>query len=423
MGVHAMLHEPRTVRGATRWRRGCRVVAACATAAALATSSVALALPAGAATNSSGKLAVEAPGVTVLKKGDANFVKGKTNQKIGIGDTIQTDGTGLAQLTFQDGSLTRLDHNTVFTLDKLSDKIGKRKVEGTVSAGQTWNRVQKLSESDTFQQTGNGASAVVLGTAFQTRCNLPSGVAFRVVKTKKALKKLQKASSCQFTLVDGKLQLSSLGKLVSVARGQQVSVDVGGNPGSPETLPPDVLFSDQWIVKNLDADAKAGLAEARGDPTADDLNQAWVQGDWPVTLQVASTTGFRDLAGGTTRERTYTLNTNCNAGTCSMTLIRDTGNGVRTIPLTFHDGVYSATDPDLGTQNCERDDGTVSVADGLRNSSNITFRVSNAAPKNGFWKATALTGTVTENADQIAGGAGQCLTGSASFDLSASRGA
>ena len=209
-----------------RWRS-----TAVITAGALVASLCLVASPAGAATQPTGTLTVEAPGVTVLKKGTPDFTKGKTNQKVGIGDTIQTDASGLAQITFKDGTLTRLDHDSIFTLDKLVNTTGKRQVEGTVSAGQTWNRVQKLSENESFQQKGNGASAVVGGTAFVTKCSLPTGTVFTAVKTKKQLKKLQKASKCDFTLVDGKLTLTGLGKSVPMNGGQSTTVDATGNPG------------------------------------------------------------------------------------------------------------------------------------------------------------------------------------------------
>jgi hypothetical protein len=392
-----------------------------ATAASLAVASLAVvAAPAGAASSSLGTsatLTVDQPGVTVLKKGSPDFTKGKSHEKVKVGDTVQTDGTGLAELSYKDGSITRLDNNSIFTLEGLSDKTGARKIEGKVSAGQTWNRVQKLSGSDTFQQTGNGATAAVLGTAFLTKCSLPQGVAFKVVKTKKALKKLQKASTCQFTLVDGKLQLTSLGKAVGVARGQSVSVDNGGNAGAVVTLPPDILFTDAWVVKNLDEDAKAGIAEAQGTATADDLKQARIQGSWPVTLTVTSNNGFRDLGAGTTRSRTYSFNSSGG----SVTLTQQTADGTQVIPLTYNDGVYSGTDPNLGTQDCLLDNNTVSVPNGLQSSGTVTINVVSAIPQNGLWQATGLGGTVTENADQVAGAPGQCKTGSATFSLSAAR--
>ena len=160
----------------------------------------------------------------------SSFEKGKANQKVGVGDTIQTDTTGLAEITFKDGSLTRLDHDTIFTLGTLVNTTGQRQVEGTVSTGQTWNRVQKLSGTEKFEQNGNGATAAVIGTAFVTKCSLPSGTAFTVVKTRKQLKK-PKSSKCDFTLVDGKLTLTSLGKIVGVNRGQSAAVGAAGNAG------------------------------------------------------------------------------------------------------------------------------------------------------------------------------------------------
>jgi len=394
-----------------RWRS-----TAVITAGALVASLCLVAAPAGAATKPTGTLTVEAPGVTVLKKGGTDFTKGKTNQKVGIGDTIQTDGSGLAQITFQDGSLTRLDHGSIFTLDKLNNTTGKRQVEGTVSAGQTWNRVQKLSENESFQQKGNGATATTVGTAFITKCSLPSGTAFTTVKTKKQLKKLQKASKCDFTLVDGKLKLTALGKTVDVNRGQSATVDATGNAGDAVTVPPDVFYNNQWILTNLQLDANAGVAEVKGTPTAEDLKHARVEGGWSVTLTVTSTTGFRDLTNGSVKTRSYTFS----GGGGAVTLTAQTANGSVTIPLTYADGVYSGN-ADLGLQNCELDNGTVSVVNGIHNTQTVSINATSAVPAAGLWSANGLGGTVTETADQVAGAAGQCRTGSATFALTSSR--
>jgi hypothetical protein len=395
-----------------RWR-STAVITACALVASLCL----VAAPAGAATKPTGTLTVEAPGVTVLKKGSTSFTKGKSNQKVGIGDTIQTDASGLAQIQFKDGSLTRLDHDSIFTLDKLVNTTGKRQVEGTVSAGQTWNRVQKLSETESFQQKGNGATAAVIGTAFVTKCSLPTGTAFTAVKTKKQLKRLQKSSKCDFTLVDGKLTLTSLGKSVGVNRGQSASVDAAGNAGNAVTVPPDILYNDQWILTNLDLDSKAGIAEVQGTPTDEDKKHAVITGvPWSVTLTVTSTTGFRDLTTGSVKTRTYTFS----GSGGGVTLTAQTANGSVTIPLTYADGVYSGQ-ADLGLQNCELDNGTVSVPNGIRTNQTVSLNVTNAVAQAGYWNANGLGGTVTETADQVAGAAGQCRTGSATFALAGSR--
>jgi hypothetical protein len=399
-----------TFRG--RWRS-----TAVITVGALVATLCLVAAPAGAAAKPTGTLTVEAPGVTVLKKGTGSFAKGKSNQKVGVGDTIQTDAAGLAEIKFKDGSVTRLDHDTIFTLDKLNNTTGKRQVEGTVSAGQTWNRVQKLSENESFQQKGNGATATTVGTAFVTKCSLPSGTAFTVVKTKKQLKRLQKSSKCDFTLVDGKLRLTSLGKTVDVNRGQSASVDAAGNAGNASTVPPDIFYSDQWIITNLALDDAAHIAEVTGTPNAEDLKHAIITGaSWTVTLTVTSTTGFRDLANGSVKTRTYTFS----GGAGGVTLTAQTANGSVTIPLAYADGVYSGN-ADLGLQNCDLDNGTVAVVNGIHNTQTVSINVTNAVPSKGLWSASGLGGTVTENAEQVAGAAGQCRTGSATFALTSSR--
>jgi hypothetical protein len=396
-----------------RWR-----TTAVIAAGALVASMCLVAAPAGAQqSKGASTLAVEAPGVTLLKKGTNTFNKAKASQKVRVGDTIQTDATGLAEIKYKDGSITRLDHDTIFTIDKLVSSTGQRQVEGTVTAGQTWNRVQRLSESDTFAQEGNGASAVVGGTAFVTKCSLPTGTAFKVVKTKKQLKRLQKASRCDFTLVDGKLRLTSLGRTLDVNRGQSASVDATGNAGDVTTVPPDIFYNNQWILTNLNADSQAGIAEVSGTPTAEDLKHARIEGTWTVDLTVESTTGFRDLTGGATKSRAYTFT----GGGGAITLTAQTADGSVTIPLTYADGTYRGEVPDLGVQNCDLDDGTVAVVNGIRNSQSISINVSSAVPSAGLWRANGLSGSVLENATQIAGAAGQCRTGSATFALTSSR--
>ncbi len=410
-----------------RGRRNLAAVAAATMAVASFSAIGAVGAPAGAAvlgaTTNAGTLSVEAPGVTVLKKGTPRFAKAKSAQKLKTGDSVQTDATGFAEIVFPDGSVTRLDNNTVFTLEKLSTTTGKRQIQGSVTTGQTWNRVQKLSESegDSFEQKGGGATAAVLGTAFVTKCDLPAGgVAFKVVKTKKALRKLKKATSnCNFTLVDGKLRLTSLDKVVDINRGQQVDV-AAGKAGAAEVFPPDILFTDKWILRNLGADDAAGISEAKGQPSTEDLKQARIEGSWPVTLTVTNAGGFRDLGGS--RSRTYSFTGTCGTGdACKVTLTQQTANGTKVIPLTFADGVYTGQDPDLAIQNCVLDDGTVSVANGLKNSSTISFSPSSAVADGGLWRATGLSGSVTETATQVAGAANQCKTGTATFALVASR--
>lgn len=397
------------------------------TVVAVSVSSVMLpGLPAGASerrpTVKAGTLAVQAPGVTVLEKGATGFVPALDGQSVKAGDTVQTDAGGYAEIRFPDGSVTRLDHATVFSIEALATRNGKRRIQASVRAGQTWNRVQKLTKSvgSTYEQKGGGATAAVLGTGFRTRCSpVAAGTVTDVVTTRKALRELVRTPQvCNFTLVDGEIELATPTKVVDVIPGQQVTV-VAGAAGKAEFVAPDVLLADRWISDNLAADAEAGIIDTSGQPTADDLKVARIEGSWPVTLTVTDPGGFRNLAEPLSR--TYTVTNDCSSGSCVLTLSAETPSGIRTVPLSFADGVYTAEDPDLGTQDCVLDDGTIPVPSGLRNSTAFSFTAVAAVLEEGVWRATGLSGTVTETATQVAGAAGECQSGTATFAFAASR--
>jgi hypothetical protein len=115
-------------------------------------------------------LKVELPNVEV-KKADADaFKKAKDGQKLREGDTVRTDATGRAEVDYGGDAYTRLDVNTTFTVESLTDDQGNRQVEGTIESGRTWNRTVALTESESFEQSGGGATAAVTGTAFAVDC-------------------------------------------------------------------------------------------------------------------------------------------------------------------------------------------------------------------------------------------------------------
>ena len=152
------------------------VVAALALGLAAAGS---LASVAGAAVTTAAKpkavavLKIQNPSVSVKKKGASDFKPAKDGQKLHEGDTVQTDATGLAEVDYSDDSYTRLDVSTTLKIVKLSDDQGNRQVETSVDAGRTWNRTAALTESQSFEQSGAGATAAVVGTAFSIQCDAP----------------------------------------------------------------------------------------------------------------------------------------------------------------------------------------------------------------------------------------------------------
>jgi len=172
-------------RVATQRGRLCRILAVAALCVATL---LAVGAPAGAkiAAKSSDKalatLKVTSDGVTVKKKGAADYAAAKDGQALSQGDSIKTDASGTAEIDYTDGSLTRLSPATIFTLTKLTNDKGGRQTQGTLSVGETWNRAAKVSETGSFEVKAGGTTAAVEGTAFVVSCT-PTGTAQQVTCT------------------------------------------------------------------------------------------------------------------------------------------------------------------------------------------------------------------------------------------------
>lgn len=154
-------------------RLGVVVALALGLAAAGPLASVAGAAPAAAKPKAVAVLKIQNLSVSVQKKGAGDFKPAKDGQKLHEGDTVQTDAAGLAEVDYSDDSYTRLDVSTTLKIVKLSDDQGNRQVETSVDAGRTWNRTAALTESQSFEQSGAGATAAVVGTAFAVQCDAP----------------------------------------------------------------------------------------------------------------------------------------------------------------------------------------------------------------------------------------------------------
>lgn len=171
--ISAVGHETRrnVKTNATQRGRLCRVLAVAALCVATL---VAVGAPAGAKTAAKATplatLSVTSDGVTVKKKGAADYSAAKDGQALAQGDSIKTDATGTAEIEYGDGSLTRLSSSTIFTLTKLSNERGGRQTQGTLSVGETWNRAAKVSETGEFSVKAGGTTAAVEGTAFVVKC-------------------------------------------------------------------------------------------------------------------------------------------------------------------------------------------------------------------------------------------------------------
>jgi predicted DNA-binding protein (UPF0251 family) len=179
------------------------------------------------------RVRVMSPSVTVKAKGSDEFVRVTRTERVRPGATIRTGAKGRAQVDYGEGTYTRLNHDTTFVVVRLTDDTGERRVRTKVLSGETFNRVVRLSETESFTQSTKGAQAGVAGTTF-------------VVNWSRARK------TAVYTLVEGRLTLRARGqaKPLRLTSGQQVEV-VDGAPGLIDTLTPEQLCEDPWICDNV----------------------------------------------------------------------------------------------------------------------------------------------------------------------------
>ena len=169
---HRTDHEGRA-RTLSRARRGLATLLVVVGGVALVNAGVAHAQSSKTAGKVLATLKIQQSGVEVKAKGAAAFAPAKEGQTLKQGDALKTDATGRAEISYTDGSLTRLGESTEFSISKLTDKKGARQTQGTLTVGSTWNRAAKVSESGSFEIKAGGATAAVEGTAFVVKCPPP----------------------------------------------------------------------------------------------------------------------------------------------------------------------------------------------------------------------------------------------------------
>lgn len=185
-------------------------------------------------------------GVSVRRKGKDEFKPARDGQKLRVGDTVKTDGTGFAQINYTDAgdTFTRLDVDTEFTIVSLTDDQGNRKIDGSLDLGRTWNRTTALTESESFQQEGAGATAAVTGSAYLSDCVSPGNCVFTSV-----------VDNLIITTVDGEVKI--LDPLQQCDSTEITDTD-SNLCNVPEDVALEILLADKFIAENFFLDGLGG---------------------------------------------------------------------------------------------------------------------------------------------------------------------
>ena len=177
------------------------------------------------------------PEVEFQREGRTSFVPAKDGRVLRQGDTIRTNESGLAQIDFTDGSLTRLGPSTEYTLELLTNERGSRQTRGNLAFGETWHRAAAISETGSFEVEAGGTTAAVEGTAFSFSCTPAPAVSCTIVD-----------------VVDNVRVTTESGTLVQLAPATSVA-SVNDNLGPLTRLTYEDLIALPFIVINVWLDA------------------------------------------------------------------------------------------------------------------------------------------------------------------------
>src|SRR5436190_2257366 len=94
-------------------------------------------------------LEVLAAGVEVQRVNTTNWIDVKIEAIVGVGDTIRTDKTGKARITFfSDGVDTELQENTEYRITQFEGQDTSFKIGAEVVVGQTVQRIGRILDSN-----------------------------------------------------------------------------------------------------------------------------------------------------------------------------------------------------------------------------------------------------------------------------------
>ena len=171
-------------------------------------------------------------GSAEVRSEEADFRPASDGAGLRPGDTIRTPPDGRVSIRYFDGSVTRLDYGTTFTIQELaSEPDGTSIVDAEQTSGSTFHRVVELSGSESrFDVEAPTATASVHGTSFFAQL-LPGGVA-------------------RFGVIDGDVLVSGEDDAARLIPGRGVDVSSAGVIGPTFILTPEMLGSD-WLYYNL----------------------------------------------------------------------------------------------------------------------------------------------------------------------------
>jgi len=122
-----------------------------------------------------GKVTFPLGNVLVLSQGQTQFRKVTFNMPVKNGDKLETRKKSRCELTYNDGSIVRIDEQSIYTVEKVQIENETRQVESTLSIGKIWANIKKLLKgNDSWQLKSPAAVVAVRGTVYRVNAGADS---------------------------------------------------------------------------------------------------------------------------------------------------------------------------------------------------------------------------------------------------------
>jgi len=122
-----------------------------------------------------GKVSFPLGNVLVLSQGETRFRKATFNMPVVNGDKVETKKQSRCEITYHDGSVVRIDEQSIYTIEKATIADEKKEVESNLSIGKLWANLKKLIRgTDSWKLKSPAAVVAVRGTVYRMNAGADS---------------------------------------------------------------------------------------------------------------------------------------------------------------------------------------------------------------------------------------------------------
>ena len=122
-----------------------------------------------------GKVSFPLGNVLILSQGETRFQKATFNMPVKNGDKVETKKQSRCEITYHDGSVVRIDEQSIYSIEKATINDEKKEVESSLSIGKLWANLKKLIRGkDSWQLKSPAAVVAVRGTVYRMNAGADS---------------------------------------------------------------------------------------------------------------------------------------------------------------------------------------------------------------------------------------------------------